>query len=282
MLIIPCFFKKNNTNNKDKKKLINSKKRFNIFKLVIIKVWKTPTLPEHIIKFNNKIIIRIFRVVGGITLVLTLSQKLFTLNEYLIYLGLVINFLFFVYHSVLNYFRIKHILYLMKSEELDIKNSPVNRIASIFTRGIVCLKGACEGGIYVGTVLGTGIAYDWALESAGKDKVFSPLVGNFIRQISGSPLSEEQIQQLEELKRMKKNMDVKLTLLKELKNVSEANKEVSSLLNNIEIQEGILSKEEKDLLLKAFKEERDTLISNSLEIKQKINMEKMLENFKNK
>ena len=46
----------------------------------------TPTLPNHIILLNNNPIIRIFRVLGGISILLILTHRLDYLGDGLLYL----------------------------------------------------------------------------------------------------------------------------------------------------------------------------------------------------
>ena len=258
------------------------KKRMSNIKSGIIKVYNTPTLPAHIENINKNIFVRIFRVLGGVCLLLILSQRIFYFHYSLIYVAIFINILFLIYQFVLIIYRIKNICYILRSDEMDIKNSPIDSIASILTRGLLCMKGACEGGIFVGTVLGTGIAYDWALESAGKEKVFSPLVGKFVGTIStsGNSLSAEQKQQLDELKALDKITKENIEYLKKLNNISEANKEAQEILENIKSQKGILSDQEKQDLLKAFKEERNSLIAKSNDIKEKLNTQELLKAFR--
>lgn len=194
--------KNNNSNNKKK---INNFPRFNLVKLGLIKVYQTPTLPAHIISLNNYIFMRIFRVIGGICLLLTLSKKIFDFNEYIVYLVIVINLLFLIYQFILLLYRIINIYKILKSDQLDVRNSPINKYVTMLTKGLLCIKGACEGGILTGTVLGTGIAFDWALESANKEKVFSPLVGNIIEKLTGADsLTSEQKKQLGQLNLIKK------------------------------------------------------------------------------
>jgi hypothetical protein len=74
---------------------------------------------------------------------------------------------------------------------------------------------------------------------------------------------------LEELNKMKSNVSEKLVYLKKLNNVVEANKEVDNLIQSIKTQEGIFSEEDKNLLLKAFREEKEILVNKSVDIKKK-------------
>lgn len=225
---------------------------------------------------------RIFRVIGGICLLLTLSKKVFQFNEYIIYLVVFINLIFLIYQFVLLVYRIINIYRILKSDHLDIKNSPLDKFATIFTKGLLCIKGVCEGGIFSGTILGTGIAFDWALESANKEKVFAPLIGSFIEKISGiNSLSAEQKQQLEQLNFIKKNTDEKLKYLKKLNSVVESNKEVENIIQSIDCQKDIFSDKDKSSLLKAFNEEKTTLVNKSKEIKQSLNLNELLKAYKN-
>lgn len=103
----------------------------NIFARFFIGVKKglfTPTLPNHIIQLNNNPIIRIFRVLGGISILLILTHYL---GEGLLYfsslvLCTVLAFLFSLYLFFLSYHRIKHMIKVLKSDELDIRNSPLD------------------------------------------------------------------------------------------------------------------------------------------------------------
>jgi hypothetical protein len=264
----------------DKDKKNTFFKNIRDLKLGIIKVYKTPSLPSHVLNFNHNIFVRIFRVIGGICLLLTLSKKVFEFNEYIIYLVIFINTLFLIYQFVLLIYRIINIYRILKSDQLDIRNSPLNNFATIFTKGLLCFKGICEGGIFTGTILGTGIAYDWALESANKEKVFAPLVGSFLEKLSGAnSLTGEQKQQLDELDFIKRATQEKLESLRKLNSIVESNKEIESLIQNIECQDGIFSPEDKNSLLKAFKEEKASLLNKSNEVKKTLNMDELLKTF---
>ena len=258
-------------------------KNFSDIKSGIIKVYNTPTLPDHILKFNHNIFVRIFRVLGGICLLLILSKKVFEFNEYIIYIVIIINSVFLVYQFILLIYRIRNVYRILKSKDLDIRNSPLNNFATVFTKGLLCIKGVCEGGIFAGTVLGTGIAFDWALESANKEKFFAPLIGNFIKNISGTNyLNDEQIKQLEELNFIKKTTDEKLRHIKKLNDIIKANQKIEDIVQSIECQKGIFSEEDKNFLIKTFKEEKTNLVDKSTEIKKSLNMDSLMETFKNK
>jgi len=59
----------------------------------------------------------------------------------------------------------------------------------------------------------------------------------------------------------------------------ESNKEIESLIQNIECQDGIFSPEDKESLLKAFKEEKVSLLNKSNEVKKTLNTDELLKTF---
>lgn len=118
----------------------------NIFARFFIGVKKglfTPTLPNHIILLNNNPIIRILRVLGGISILLILTHRLFG-NGLLYFTALVLctvlAIIFSFYLIFLTYHRIKHMIKVLKSDELDVRNSPLDKLASIAARIILCSK----------------------------------------------------------------------------------------------------------------------------------------------
>lgn len=145
----------------------------------------TPTLPNHIIQLNNNPIIRIFRVLGGISIILVLTHRLDYLGDGLLYsYALVIctgfSLLFSLYLIFLTYHRVKHMIKVLKSEELDIRNSPLDRFASIAARIILCSKGLCETAAPVGVVFGGMAGIDEIRKVKGLEPIFLPKLADLI------------------------------------------------------------------------------------------------------
>lgn len=69
-------------------------------KVGIIKGWNTPTLPPHIIDFQNKPEIRILRLLGGISLLLLLGKSHIHTPMFIKYIAIIITFVFFVLSSL--------------------------------------------------------------------------------------------------------------------------------------------------------------------------------------
>ena len=119
----------------------------------------TPTLPKNIVQFNTKPLIRIFRVLGGISVLIILTHRLYYLGDGFLYvcaltLCTYLATIFGFYLIFLTYHRIKYMVKVFKSEDLDVRNSPLDRFASIAARIIWCSKGFCETAAPVGVVFG--------------------------------------------------------------------------------------------------------------------------------
>ena len=92
--------------------LTNFNKKCSSIKRGILIGFQTPSLPDNVLNFTNLPIIRIFRVLGGISILLLLSNKLPTKGFYLVilYLAFFLAVLFFIFQLVLIYYRIIHII----------------------------------------------------------------------------------------------------------------------------------------------------------------------------
>lgn len=77
----------------------NIKMKKTIFKRLLIAAklgWNTPTLPENVIKFQVNPLVRILRVLGGISTILLLSNKVSIYSIFMFYLVFFFAFLFFI------------------------------------------------------------------------------------------------------------------------------------------------------------------------------------------
>lgn len=100
---------------------------------------KTPTLPQNIIMLQQNVFIRMFRVLGGLSMILIISKRLDGLRDgpfFIICMSLCVLFTltFMLYQLYITYHRIKHIIKVYNSDELDVRNSPLDRLASIGVR----------------------------------------------------------------------------------------------------------------------------------------------------
>jgi hypothetical protein len=142
------------------------------------KAYQTPTLPDHILKFTMHPTIRIFRVIGGVSYLTMISKTHLQYPIYIFYIVIFISILFTIYHFYLNYHRIKHIRHLLKSGALEVRNLPLDRLAFLSARALMCLKCVCDQAQPIG--LGLLIAYDEILKSGNNAPIFMHLLGSML------------------------------------------------------------------------------------------------------
>jgi uncharacterized membrane protein len=226
------------TNKMDQKPVLEQ------IKMGIIQGWNTPTLPEDFIKWLNEPYIRIFRVVGGVSSLIMLGGISYMKVPFPIYLCCIfISFLFLIFHFYISHIRHKHIRYLWISGQLEVRNSPFQRIGTLCFKALSCIKGVCEDAQPVGLVLGLMLGADEALKQGNKDPIFGPLLGSGIQALFPS---ENRVN----FKAMiGKTYDEIVT---EGNNIKQFNLALESL--NEETRTGGISKAEFDELSKAFKE----------------------------
>lgn len=154
--------------------------KFQLLKIGVVLGWKTPTLPEHILTFHNDPLIIIFRVIGGLSMLFLLLNRVDIfptfLKWYIILICFSFSCLFTIYQYYLAFHRIKHLRFLMKSGAYEIRNSPGNRIITMSSKLVACVKGAWEASVSVSTGLGIMVIYDAVLEHAGHEPLFKSIL----------------------------------------------------------------------------------------------------------
>src|SRR4051794_23548319 len=109
-----------------------------IFQRLIVgfkKGYNTPTLPENLLNFQNNVFVRYLRITGGLSAVLLITGRLDKLNlgkfySFIVYLCFFLTLVYFIYSIYISYYRIKHMYKVFKSDELDVRNSPLDRLAT--------------------------------------------------------------------------------------------------------------------------------------------------------
>jgi hypothetical protein len=83
-----------------------------------------PSLPENVSKFHNKPIVRLFRIMGGLSGIITLGKITFTVDipTYILYISFFISISFLLYMLGLNIIRLIHIIKVFRSDKLDVRN----------------------------------------------------------------------------------------------------------------------------------------------------------------
>ena len=147
------------------------------------KAWDTPNLPAYLLALHNNIFVRIFRILGGISIFLCFQSYHTGLFSKFFYVFASINVLFLIYNIYITYHKVRHTLKLLKGKELELRNSPrvaVNILATKFAKALLCVKGLCETTVTFGGLLSLGTFYDAILLSAGADPVFVPKISEIM------------------------------------------------------------------------------------------------------
>jgi len=203
--------------------------------------WNTPSLPENVINLQKNPLIRILRVLGGISSILILTKKSLLFPTFCIYIFLFLTFIFFIYHIYISYKRIIHIYKTIKSGKLDVKNSPIDKIASLAGKFILCIKGSCENLPHLGIGLGIGAGLDQILENSGREPVFMPFLGDMLNKVIGNETVESGYKRRREIyKELLKLDNSEKLLLEDRKSLDDL------------IKSEYLSEEDKKFLVKDF------------------------------
>jgi hypothetical protein len=239
----------------------------NIFKNILIatqKAYSTPTLPDNIIKIQSYPIIRMMRFLGGISFLMILTKTYINFHFLFLYILYFFALIFTIYHYIIAFYRFKHIISLLKTDKLDIRNSPLNRLATLGAKALLCLKGTCEAAQPLGITLGLMISTDTLLKEANREPIFTPLLAGALNKILSVPCQPSTSQMIEtEIARLNQNSI-------EIKDLNKA-------IEIIDKSNGDLSVQEVSEFKKILIENRSEIIQNNEKIKENI-----INNLKNK
>lgn len=168
-------------------KYVLSKIDKNSFYLGFMRAYNVPMLPKKIENMYSNIYVRILRFIGGICLLLVLTNKHLLLPIYLHKLIIVIGAIQSIQILIIFFIKIIYGLYtiIYKPKEFEIRNSPLNQYASHLAKILYCAKWGC---IVSGSAAGTiaaGASFDSVLEAAGREKVFVPMLGSMYKSVFG-------------------------------------------------------------------------------------------------
>lgn len=108
---------------------------------------KLSLLPDSVNKIHNSPLIRIFRVLGGISILLVLAGHWLAKQTILFYIIFPLAFLQFSYILIINMIKSYYLYYLWKNNKLQVRNSPLDKIATFGLNLVACVKGTCIYGV---------------------------------------------------------------------------------------------------------------------------------------
>lgn len=205
--------------------------------------WDTPLLPPKVLYFHNYPLVRIFRVIGGLSILTVLLKKHLLLFIPLQYLVLFIAFIQIIYIVVISIIKIFFGINKLRTDELNVRNSPLDHLATLSTKILYCWKIGCQVGSTGVGLAGASVITDTILEAGGQEKVFTPLIGKGVKFIIGGKSADNLFVNIN---RDIKNMENSKEILTSVKNLS---KQCESTLYNSD-----LSKADKNSILSALDE----------------------------
>lgn len=80
--------------------------------------------------------------------------------------------LHFLYAICISFIKLGYIVYLWRKKKLEVRNSPLDLVATLTVKLAACIKGACAAGGATATVLSLGLGADKLLQETGHPPVF--------------------------------------------------------------------------------------------------------------
>lgn len=105
--------------------------------------WNAPVLPPKILSFHNNPFVRIFRVIGGLSILTVFSKKHLLLYLPFKYVILLFALLHIIYISSISIIRLWYGYKVLRSDKLNVKNSPLDHFATTAGRLLYCWKYGC-------------------------------------------------------------------------------------------------------------------------------------------
>ena len=86
--------------------------------------WNIPVLPEHITRLDNNFYIRIFKLIGGISVFIIISGIGSKLNKIYLYLIFTLSILYILYSLMISFYAIKHWVHNLRTGKFIVRNFP--------------------------------------------------------------------------------------------------------------------------------------------------------------
>lgn len=144
---------------------------------------------------------------------------------------------------------------VFKNKELDVRNSPLDRFASLAGKLIFCAKGACDTAAPIGSALGLMAGVDQLLEAKGKEPIFLPaLAGLILPNSQEENIYTERRQQFKKLNLLDKEFRANIADKNAIQNLESSGiftaEDIKEMKDSVEnVSQGILTRKD-ELLVK--------------------------------
>jgi hypothetical protein len=142
--------------------------------------WELPILPNHIEKLERNIFIKMFKLIGSISIFIIISKIGNKLNDSIYYFIFSISILFIFYKYIITFYIIKQWFHNLFNGNFIVKNSPIDPISTILRGSFSSLRSITNFTIGVGFTYALCHELDDILEKEGKEPYFIPQIRNII------------------------------------------------------------------------------------------------------
>ena len=153
--------------------------------------WSLSELPEHIIKIEKNIYVKLIKILGPVCVFLIVSGIAQQFNKLIFYYIFMFSFLYSLYRIIIVLYHIKQFIINVYTGKLIVRNSPVNHFNTIFkTMGNIAKN-------TVNFTVGTGITYalcyelDEILVQEGKEPYFVPGIREVVKKIGAEEYAKK-------------------------------------------------------------------------------------------
>jgi hypothetical protein len=155
--------------------------------LGFIRAYNIPTLPAKVELIYSHIFVRILRFIGGLSFLLVVTKIHLILPAFLHLFLSIIASLQITQIIIILIIKIFYGLYtiIYKKEKFEIRNSPLNRYASLISQALYCIKVGCAVTGAGASFIAGGAAYDSVLEESGRNPVFVPFMAKTYNSVFG-------------------------------------------------------------------------------------------------
>lgn len=152
-----------------------------------MRAYSVPTLPNSVEKYYNNTFIRIFRFIGGLTVVLILTNFYLYLPKILHLFCAIVASIHVTQVTIIFIVKTFYSLHTLicKREKFQVRNSPLNKYASIISQALYCLKVGCGSTAAGASFIAAGASYDALLVESGREKVFLPMMSQIFTGVFG-------------------------------------------------------------------------------------------------
>jgi len=167
------------------------KTNFNSILLGFKKGLNIDTLPTNVRLFLDIPLIRVLRVIGGICVLIYLLNKNgnipYNIPYFLNILIIIIALIQLIQIVIISLIKLVYGLnkLIKDRKEFEVRNSPLNRLATLTSNLVYCWKVGCQVGSSGVGLLGASVLIDGLLASAGQEKIFEPMMSKGINAIVG-------------------------------------------------------------------------------------------------